>query len=83
MKPFERIYAPFTDEQVEKLNRFQSTKSIHPFTCCTPSEIRECQRRLRRNEGILIATNDGWVCPCGEYVQDWAYAGMLDDFSNI
>jgi DNA polymerase III delta prime subunit len=28
------------------------------------------------NEGILIATTDGWVCPCGEYKQDWAHDFM-------
>ena len=30
------------------------------------------------NEGILIAQEDGWICPCGEYRQDWAHAFMTE-----
>ena len=28
------------------------------------------------NEGILTASTEGWVCPCGEYKQDWAHDFM-------
>lgn len=75
----ETIKAPFTDEQVEKLNNFQLNSKYHPFTCGSPEEITECKRAKNEGEtfeekqGILIATNDGWVCPCGKYKQNWAH----------
>lgn len=30
------------------------------------------------NEGVLVATTEGWVCPCGEYKQNWAHAFMAE-----
>jgi len=30
------------------------------------------------NEGLLVATTEGWVCPCGEYKQDWAHEFMAN-----
>lgn len=30
------------------------------------------------NEGILVATTEGWVCPCGEYKQNWAHSFMVE-----
>jgi hypothetical protein len=29
-------------------------------------------------QGILIATNEGWVCPCGKYKQQWAHKLMIE-----
>lgn len=78
-----QIKAPFTDEQVKALNEFQHHGRVHPFTCCSPEEISECLRAKPRgtmdyatSEGMLIATNDGWVCPCGKYTQEWAHEFM-------
>ncbi len=65
----EKITAPFTEEQVERLNKYQNERRFHPFTCCSYG----CKRE---DEGILIATKDGWVCPCGKYKQDWAHDFM-------
>jgi hypothetical protein len=31
------------------------------------------------NEGMLKATTDGWICPCGEYKQDWAHDFMAEN----
>ncbi len=62
------IEAPFTDEQVAALNQFQCAGHMHPFTC--PGN-RDCSDR------DLIATTDGWVCPCGAYKQSWAHKFML------
>lgn len=64
------INAPFTPDQVTNLNRFQNRDDIHPFTC--PGERLECERDRR-----LIATEDGWICPCGEYQQLWAHEMMV------
>ena len=68
-----RITAPFTPEQVKGLNEFQHSW-MHPFTCGG----EYCHRGEREDDGILIARETGWVCPCGKYTQDWAHAFMAD-----
>lgn len=70
----EKIYAPFTDEQVEALNTYQQETWGHSFTCCG---FDGCRRSKRLDEGELIATNEGWVCPCGKYKQNWAHGFMV------
>lgn len=77
-KKNERVKAPWNDDQLKNLNRFQKIGIMHPFTCCSPEEIHECERRSGKNDGLLTATTNGWVCPCGKYTQDWCYPGMLD-----
>lgn len=71
----EHIEAPFTPEQVEALNTWQSTGVVHPFTC--GSGRRKDADHLD-GEGILKATPQGWVCPYCNYTQDWAHAFMAD-----
>lgn len=64
------VLAPFTDAQVEQLNRYQGSGVMHEFTCGRPHPAHV----------TLVATNDGWVCPdptCG-YTQNWAHAFMAD-----
>lgn len=56
-----RVKAPWTDDQVKRLNEWQQTRAVHPFTCGTS----KCR-------GILRATTSGWVCPKCSYVQNWA-----------
>lgn len=82
----ERIRAPFTEEQVAKLNESQKRPDFHPFTCCSPEDVPECTRALKEvdgkiiegtSDGLLKATKDGWVCPCGGYTQNWAYTYQL------
>lgn len=73
------IKAPFTDEQVKTLNEYQKCGMMHPFTCCSPEDIPECLRtKGGPHEGLLVATTEGWVCPCGKYKQDWAHEFMAD-----
>lgn len=82
-----KITAPFTDEQVDALHEWQAgmvkidlpdggmiIQPIHPFTCCSHND---CKRLEQPNEGALIPTNDGWVCPCGKYKQDWCHDFMI------
>jgi len=82
-----RIYAPFTDEQVDQLHQWQSgmVKALtpenyliemptHPFTCCSHDG---CKRSEREDEGVLIPSNEGWICPCGEYKQNWCHDFMI------
>lgn len=62
----DRTFAPWTDEQVETLNKFQALEFIHPFTCIEHSNLP------------LIATKSGWVCAKCDYTQGWAHAEMAD-----
>ena len=82
----DKIKAPFSPEQVKLLNEYQEMGIMHPFTCGgQPMEFEdedgkftENSRDQCPNEGLLIATKQGWVCPCGKYTQDWAHDFMLD-----
>ena len=62
------IEAPWTDEQVDKLNRYQQLGNFHEFTCLNS------HGDLSRT---LIATRDGWICPNCDYKQTWAHSAML------
>jgi len=89
MDEAKKIYAPFTPEQVLKLMAWQEgniffTQEIggvlynipaHPFTCCS---YNGCDRLKQINEGELIPREEGWICPCGRYKQDWAHDFMVE-----
>lgn len=66
-----KIVAPWTDEEVELLNRWQQAGYVHEFTC--PTHHSERSR-------VLVAHNDGWHCPSCKYRQDWAHKRMLEVF---
>lgn len=69
------IYPPWTDEQVDGLNKFQALGQFHPFTC-RDDECRAGRPDPRSRYANLRATPDGWVCDwCGQ-TQNWAFAGM-------
>ena len=72
----DKIIAPFTEEQVINLNNYQTKGKFHPFTCCGHNG---CNRMAQTNEGLLVATTDGWICPCEKYTQDWAHAFMAEN----
>ena len=67
--------APFTQEQIDKLNEYQKSGRFHPYTCDRKSP--NCETKLipkdYSKDGILIAMEDSWICPCGEYKQNWAH----------
>lgn len=60
----------WSEEQIKELNDFQRKGEFHPYTC--PGD-NDCSDR------ILIATENGWVCSCGEYTQDWAHSFHFED----
>jgi hypothetical protein len=69
------IKAPWTPEQVDGLNRYQSLRGFyHPYTC---GSGRRTDAQHTDGEGVLKATPDGWVCPYCNYKQNWANAGMV------
>ena len=56
--------APWTQGQVDNLNRRQQREDLHPYTCGIDSE-----------HPWLVATTNGWKCyatACG-YTQYWAH----------
>ena len=58
----------WSKEVVDKLNAYQKEGKFHPYTCCS---YNGCKRSEENNWGELIATEDGWICPCGKYKQNW------------
>jgi hypothetical protein len=62
--------APWSEEQVAALNKYQKDGRMHPFTC--PGEFEQCKAHRE-----LIATTNGWVCQCGKYKQNWAHEWMV------
>jgi hypothetical protein len=72
------VKAPFTDAQVEKLKEYQASGKFHPFTCCSSGTEKNCHRINGKGEGLLIPSNKGWVCPCGEITQNWCHSFMCE-----
>jgi hypothetical protein len=66
--------APWTPEQVAALNRFQQGRWMHPFTC---GSSRRTDADHKDGEGLLVATEKGWICPFCDYTQDWAHEFMF------
>ena len=73
------LNAPFTEEEVEKINKFQNNIKYHPYTCGSPDWIDNCSRKTEnfsgefliiKSEGKLIAKKEGLVCPCGKYIEE-------------
>lgn len=64
MTELPELRAPWTSEQVDALNRFQSESGMHPFTCPKGQ--------------TLAASHGGWYCidPDCDYTQDWAHLFM-------
>lgn len=78
-----RIEAPFTPDQVERLNLFQEkANGFHPFTC---GSAKRCVEQIKIGDGeksfevstTLVATERGWICPNCDYTQNWAWDTML------
>ncbi len=65
------VHAPWTDEQVENLNRFQVAGYFHEFTC-------GADHKDVPYSPSLVATKDGWVCSHSNctYTQTWAHDFM-------
>lgn len=61
------LLAPWTNEQVDQLNRFQKLGAMHPFTCGGDN----CR-------AVLRARNSGWYCLHCPYMQNWAHPFMAD-----
>lgn len=65
----DHVIAPWTPEQVDHLNTWQTHSGMHPMTCGYDHPDRP-----RPN---LIATVHGWRCLYDDYQQDWTPAFTL------
>lgn len=64
--------APWTDHEVKLLKIRQEEENMHPYTC--DRESPNCEKKKDWNkDGVLIPTKEGWICPCGDFKQDWYY----------
>ena len=70
----EPAVAPWTDEEVRNLERWQTCAWVHPYTCghCRDAHLHGS------DEHRLVPTKDGWWCPTCDYRQDWCWGPMLD-----
>lgn len=59
------------NEKVELLKYRQNKKEFHPYTCDRSSV--NCEVTINNGDGVLIPTNEGWICPCGNYRQFWSH----------
>lgn len=75
-----QIQSPWTQEQVDALNRWQQGQWVHPFTCLNRGDGKH--RHIFNDLGTLIATENGWMCPCCDYTQNWAHDFMFDEPPN-
>lgn len=74
-----KLTPPWSDEQVDALNRYQGESRFHPFTCGgdrADDAHKAYQAEHGGDFGQLVATNDGWVCPVCGYRQQWAHGFM-------
>lgn len=59
-------------ETIDELNKIQISGKVHPYTC--DRRAKECEVNIEPRDyckdGVLIATENGWICPCGKYKQE-------------
>lgn len=66
----------FTPEEVVNLNNYQRDRIMHPFTCGQRSDSPH--PLWDGDNGVLVATVRGWICPFCDYTQHWAHSFMKD-----
>ena len=77
----EKTQTPFTTEQADALNRYQTAGRMHPFTCDgnrSDAAHKAEAKRSGKEAGLLVATPEGWQCPACDYRQAWAHGFMSD-----
>jgi hypothetical protein len=60
----EEVY--WDPQTIESLNKHQLNPRFHPYTC--PEQYLEC-----KDQRELVATQNGWICKCGKYTQNWRH----------
>lgn len=77
----DRVYAPWTGEQVISINYYQSYTAFIPKRCPTQHYSRF---------PALVATPDGYICPLCDFKQNWCgsfeangYIAWIKDHESI
>ena len=77
----EHLNAPFEASACDRLNQFQVGVNEgflgHPFTCANRNDGKHGNEG--GDLGILIAVEEGWVCPHCDYTQQWAHPVMASE----
>lgn len=66
--------APWTAETVMALFAYQRDTMNHAFTCGDRAD----HPLFDGDQGVLVPTVGGWICPFCSYTQNWAYASMAE-----
>jgi len=72
----DKTQAPFTVDQVARLEAFQRERCYHPFTCAHRGDGNH--GNIDGDTGILVPTVRGWICRYCNYSQDWAFRFMTE-----
>lgn len=64
-------HAPWTQDEVDRLNESQQDQTRHPYTCGNQGDGNHGPF----NDGVLVATVNGWRCFWCDYKQDF-YLGI-------
>lgn len=63
-----KVFPPWDEKQVNKLQQWQNTNFFHHFTC---NNYSGC-------DTVLLPMNSGWLCPkCSGGQVSWCYDFML------
>lgn len=73
-----RIIVPWSQEQVQILNRQQRDYRFHGYTCPNQGNSNHptagfANIAFSLSHFLLIATIEGWRCPTCDYTQNWAH----------
>lgn len=63
----------FTPEKVLELNEHQKNERYHPYTCGNRDSKENPHPLMNGDNGVLVPTVRGWICPFCDYTQDWAH----------
>ncbi len=72
------VETPWSDEVVERLQRYQSSGRFHPYTCSQRSLPGHRSHGTGEDIGVLVPGRHGFVCPDCGYVQTWCFSETLD-----
>lgn len=73
--------APWTEDEIANLNRWQRCGWVHAFTCGAGDRGDDTHWNYAEEHGgdagQLVAAEDGWKCPACGWRQDWCHDFML------
>ncbi len=64
-----KIQTMWSIEVIARLRERQQDQTKHPYTCGGLGPEDRCHRIQGIDEGVLVPTAEGFVCPCGSYRQ--------------